>query len=318
MKKVFRTLKPYFVGEKLVFLIGILSLILVDSFQLFIPRVIKRGVDELSLGRATTSLMLKLGFFIMLLTVGIIIMRFLWRYLIIGISRRMERRLRQAFYKHLLTLSPGWYADYKVGNLMALATNDLDAVRMMVGIGIVATFDSGFLMITSLAMMILINPLLTLYVIIPLPILSIIVGYFGKILHRRFKLVQESFASLTDRVRETISGIQVVKNYARQDFETERFKGMSTDYVSKNIKMIIVGGMFDPLIGLVIGFSFALVLMWGGKNVILASMSMGEYRWHILVKAKDIRIILPFLRRVARAKFKNVKIRIDIDPYDMM
>jgi len=277
MKKVYRTLKPYFAGETLTFLLGILSLIFVDSFQLLIPRVIKRGVDALSLGNATTSLMLKLAVIILVLTLGIVITRFFWRYLIIGISRRMERRLRRAFYKHLLTLSPGWFADYKVGNLMALATNDLDAVRMMVGIGTVATFDSGFLMITSLAMMILINPLLTLYVIIPLPILSVIVGYFGKILHRRFKLVQASFASLTDKVRETISGIRVIKSYSRQDFETERFKDMSQDYVRKNIKMVIIGGMFDPLIGLVIGLSFALVLMWGGKSVILTSMSMGDF-----------------------------------------
>ncbi|RKZ29584.1 ABC transporter ATP-binding protein [bacterium] len=277
MLKVFKTLKPYMKGEGLVFFLGILALILVDSFQLLIPRIIKRAVDALSFGRANTSLLLKLGLFIIVITIGIVITRFIWRYFIIGISRRMEKRLRRAFYKHLQTLSPGWYAKHKIGDLMALATNDLEAVRMMVGIGMVATFDAVFLMVASLAMMIIINPKLTLYVIIPLPVLSVVVGFFGKILHRRFKLVQESFATLTDRVREIVSGIRVVKSYARQDFETERFKDISKDYVHKNIRMIIIGGMFEPLIGLVVGFSFAMVLLFGGRGVILASMSMGDF-----------------------------------------
>jgi len=160
---------------------------------------------------------------------------------------------------------------------MALATNDLDAVRMMVGIGMVATFDAGFLMLASLGMMIYLNPKLTLYVILPLPVLSVIVGYFGRILHRRFKKVQETFALMTDRVREIISGIRVVKSYAREDFETGRFRIMSKDYIRKSIRMVVIGGMFEPMIGFVIGFSFALVLLLGGRSVILASMSMGEF-----------------------------------------
>ena len=258
-------------------LIGLLCLFFVDGFQLLMPRIIQHGVDALSYGRATASLMLKLAGFIMLLAVGVVVTRFFWRYLIIGISRRMEKRMRMHYYKHLLLLSPSWYSKHKVGDLMALATNDLDAVRMMVGIGMVATFDAGFLMLASLGMMIYLNPKLTLYVILPLPVLSVIVGYFGRILHRRFKKVQETFALMTDRVREIISGIRVVKSYAREDFETGRFRIMSKDYIRKSIRMVVIGGMFEPMIGFVIGFSFALVLLLGGRSVILASMSMGEF-----------------------------------------
>lgn len=277
MFRVYRILRPYLAGNARPFWLGILSLLLVDLFQLFIPLVTRRAFDALSFGRATSTLLLKLGAMIILLAIGVIITRFFWRYLIIGISRRMERRLRRAFYSHLLTLSPGWFADHKVGDLMALATNDLEAVRMMMGIGTVAFVDTLFLMATSLAMMIYINPSLTSYVILPLPILSIVVGFVGRILHRRFKLVQESFATMTDRVREIISGIRVIKSYAREDAETKRFSGISLDYVKKNLRMVIIQGMFEPLIGLVIGLSFALVLFLGGKRVILTSMSMGDF-----------------------------------------
>ncbi|MCD6417677.1 ABC transporter ATP-binding protein [bacterium] len=259
------------------FLFGVATLILVDLFQLFIPLVVRRAFDALSLGNATSSMLLKLSAIILLLALGVIIARFFWRYLIIGISRKMEMRLRKAFYSHLLTLSPGWFSGHKVGDLMALATNDLDAVRMMAGIGTVAFVDTLFLMITALGMMIYINPRLTMYVIIPLPVLSIIVGFVGRIMFRRFKLVQESFAKMTDFVREVISGIRVVKSYVREETETRRFKEISRDYVHKNLRMVIIQGMFEPLIGLVIGLSFALVLFLGGKRVILATMSMGDF-----------------------------------------
>ncbi len=252
-------------------------LILVDSFQLFIPLVIRRAFDALSFGNATSTMLLKLAAIILLLAIGVIITRFLWRYLIIGISRKMERRLRKAFYSHLLTLSPGWFADHKVGDLMALATNDLDAVRMMMGIGTVAFVDMLFLMVTSLTMMVYLNPGLTLYVVLPLPILSIVVGFIGRLMFRRFRLVQESFAKMTDFVREIISGIRIIKSYAREDSETKRFSKVSIDYVRKNLRMVIIQGMFEPLIGLVIGLSFALVLFLGGRRVILATMSMGDF-----------------------------------------
>ena len=276
MIKTFKILRPYLRGETRTLLFGILALIFVDGFQLLIPRVIKRAIDALSFGKATTGLLLKLAGIILLLTVGIVISRFFWRYLIIGMSRRMEKRLRRAFYQHLQTLSPKWYTQNKIGDLMALATNDLEAVRMMVGIGMVASFDAVFLMVMSLVMMILISLKLTLYVIIPLPILSVVVAIFGKILNIRFRQVQESFAALTDRVREVVSGIRVIKSYSRQDYETARFKDLSADYVRKNMRMIIIGGMFDPFISLVVGTSFALVILLGGRGVILARISMGD------------------------------------------
>ncbi len=276
MIKVLKILRPYLRGEVWTLVFGVIALVFVDGFQLLIPRVIKRAIDALSFGRATTTMLLKLGGLILLFTVGIVISRFFWRYLIIGLSRRMEKRLRYDFYRHLQTLSQSWYSQHKVGDLMALATNDLEAVRMMVGIGMVASFDAVFLMIMSLIMMVIISLRLTLYVIIPLPVLSIVVAVFGRMLNVRFRKVQETFATLTDRVREVVSGIRVIKSYSRQDYETEQFRKLSLDYVRKNLRMVIIGGMFDPLIGLVVGTSFALVILLGGKDVVLARISMGD------------------------------------------
>lgn len=277
MLKVWRTLKPYLRGNTGRFLVGVLALFAVDGFQIVIPLVVRRAVNEIANGTATVKLLLICAGIIMALAVGVIVTRFLWRFMIIGISRRMEKTFRADFYRHLLSLSPSWFSKRKVGDLMALATNDLEAVRMMVGIGTVAVLDMAFLIVTSLSMMIYISPKLTLYVFLPLPILSIIMLYLGEILEKRFEKVQETFARLTDFVRETISGIRVIKAYVRNRTQTNLFELESKEYIKRNMKMVLIGGAFDPLIGMVIGVAFAIILLIGGKNVILARMSMGDF-----------------------------------------
>ncbi len=277
MVKTLKKLAPFLKGEGRFFLAGVVALLFVDGFQLIMPRITKHAVDALAYGRATDAYLLKLALFVVLISFGIALSRFLWRFLIIGISRRMERNIRTVFYEHLLKMPVVWFSKNKTGDLMALATNDLEAVRMMVGMGMVAAFDAGFLLITSLAMMLYISPTVTLYVVVPLPVLSVIVSFLGKMLHKRFEQVQEQFAEITERVREVITGIRVVKSYAREDHESQKFSVLSQNYVKRNIRMIVIGGMFDPLIGLVVGLSFAMVLFFGGNRVILADMSMGDY-----------------------------------------
>ncbi len=274
---VYRKLKPYLSGNARYFWGGIAALVVVDVFQLLIPRLVKRGIDALSFGRATPALLLEISAAIAALSLAIVALRFVWRYCMIGISRRMERNLRRSFYTHLLGLSPAWFVEHKVGDLMALATNDLEAVRMMAGIGVVALIDAAFLIVASVGMMFAINPSLTLFVLLPLPVLSIIVAHFGRILSRRFEKVQEAFAAMTDYVREVISGIRVIKSYVREGATTKRFSSISSDYVNKNIRMILIGGLFEPFVGLVVGIAFAIILLVGGRKVILMRMSMGDF-----------------------------------------
>ena len=277
MLKIYKTLRPYLSGEGRTFLLGVLSLLVVDGLQIVIPRIVRVGIDRLALGFATPKFLLKLAGIILLLTIGIVISRFFWRYLIIGISRRMEMRFRHDFYKHLISLEPGWFAKNKVGNLMALATNDLNSVRMMVGIGTAALIDTAILLVASISMMLIINANLTAYIVPPMLVLSFVVGYFGNIMRKRFKEVQAAFASLTDFAREAISGIRIIKTYAREEAETERFRERSWDFVKKNIRMLIISGLLEPSIGFVVGMVFALILLVGGTKVVLMKMSMGDF-----------------------------------------
>ncbi|RKZ30477.1 ABC transporter ATP-binding protein [bacterium] len=275
--KVFRTLKKYLWRYKWYFVAGFFMLLLVDGFQLVIPRITKAAIDALSYGTADSALLMKYAGFILLLATGVGGTRFFWRYWIIGASRKIEFDLRNRFYYTLLSQSVGYFNKTKVGDLMALATNDLDAVRMMAGIAIVASFDAFFMLTASLVMLALLNWKLTIWVLIPAPFLSLIIMKFGKQLHDRFEQVQASFASLTDKAQETYSGIRVIKAYVQEVPEFADFRVRNRDYMDKNMRLVKIWGMFDPLIGFVIGICFGLVLLLGGDRVILAKMSMGDF-----------------------------------------
>jgi len=272
-----RTLKKYILKYKWFFVGGFFTLIFVDGFQLIIPRIVKAVIDGLTYGTANNDMLLKYALFIILISLGIGSMRFLWRFLIIGASRRIEFDIRNRFYRILLTQSVGYFNKTKVGDLMALATNDLQAVTMMTGIAIVAAFDAVFMLIASVTMLALLDWKLALFVFIPMPILSFVIIKFGKQLHDRFKKVQESFSSLTENARETFSGIRVIKAYVQERAEAENFKVKNSDYREKNMFLVKISGLFDPLIGLIIGISFGIVILLGGSRVILGNMSMGDF-----------------------------------------
>ncbi len=273
----FRTLKKYFWKYRWAFIGGFFALLFVDGFQLIIPRIIRNIIDGLTFGTIEQSGLLRYAIIILLFSLGIGVTRFLWRFLIMGASRKIEFDLRNHFYRVLLTQSVGYFNRTKVGDIMALATNDLEAVRMMTGMAVVGAFDAFFMLIASVVMLVLLNWKLTLYVLIPMPFLVYIITVFGKRLHDRFKEVQSSFAALTDNAQETYSGIRVIKAYAQEDAEFQHFQAKNADYRDKNMWLVRVWGMFDPLIGLVIGFSFGLVILIGGDRVILGSMSMGDF-----------------------------------------
>ncbi len=275
--KIFKTLEQYIDKYKVYYKIGLFALIFVNGFQLIIPQITRAAVDDMTFGRATSNTLLRYAGIIIILALGVGGMRFLWRYLIIGASRKIEFDLRNRFYSTLLGQSVGFFNTTKVGDLMALATNDLDAVRMMAGMSIVALFDSVFMMTASLIMMGTINWRLTLFVLIPMPFLSLIIMKFGKQLHDRFKSVQASFATITDKAQETFSGIRVIKAYVQENAEFGNFRKLSDDYKMKNMSLVRVWGMFDPMIGFIIGISFGIVLLLGGDRVILSRMSMGDY-----------------------------------------
>lgn len=270
-------LKKYFRKFRFHIVVGILALIIIDLLQLLVPRVLKFAIDGLTIGNIDLS---RLGYYfllIMLIALGIAIGRFWWRYLLIGSSRKIERKLRTDFYSHLTTLDVAFFDSHKTGDLMAHAINDINAVRMALGFGVVILIDIFAVGIASLIMMISISPRLTLYALLTFPLIAFLSTKFGRFIHILFEKVQESFSLLTERVRENLSGIRVVKTFVQEDPEIGRFERVSQDYVVKNMKLVKVWAMFFPMIMFLAGIGEVVVLGMGGRYVILGAISIGSF-----------------------------------------
>ena len=275
--KSFKTLKNDFIANRLQILIGLIALLIVDVLQLFIPRVIKYVIDDLTLGIISPSRLLLYGLEVLILALGIGGFRYVWRYFLLGTARRIEKALRDRLFIHLQTLSSSYFSHTKVGDLMAHATNDIDAVRMSLSLGVVFLMDTIILGVLTIFFMIFIHPKLTLFAILPMPLITLITLLFSRSIHHRFEILQKTFASLTERVREAIAGIRVIKAYVLEERETEKLSHLSQDYIQKNLNVTKVWGMFFPIILFFSNLSMAIVLYLGGKLTIFQSISTGDF-----------------------------------------
>lgn len=255
---------------------GVLALLLVDGLQLVIPRIIKSAVDDLTAGTGARGELLDYAFLIAALAAGIAVFRFVWRYLIIGTSRHIEEDLRNEIYSHLQRLSARYYSEHKTGDLMAHATNDLNAVRRASGFGVVALVDAMILGIAAIGFMLALNIHLTLLALIPMPIIALFTLRAGKMLHTRFEKVQEMFSDLTERVRESISGVRVVKAYVREEYEMDRLADAGRAYIDRNIRLVRVWGAFFPFIMTVSSMSIVIIIYFGGRQVMVGTISTGD------------------------------------------
>ena len=205
------------------------------------------------------------------------VFRFFWRYLVIGASHRIDRNIRQELYDHLQTLSPQYYDQTKIGDIMAHATNDISAVRMATGIATIASFDAIFLSISSVTIMIIMNWKLTLLTMIPLPVIALMMLKFGKLIHKRFESVQKAFSILTEKAQESLSGVRVIKAYGDEESENRFFSEKAEECVFQNVKLARIWGMFQPMIGALAMASMAILLGAGGAMVIRGTISLGEF-----------------------------------------
>ncbi|MGA2317703.1 MAG: ABC transporter ATP-binding protein [Thermodesulfobacteriota bacterium] len=275
--KTFKTLKNDFVANRWQILIGLIALLIVDILQLFIPRVIKYVIDDLTLGIISPFGLLLYGLEVLLLALGIGGFRYIWRYFLLGAARRIEKALRDRLFIHLQTLSFSYFSHTKVGDLMAHATNDIEAVRMAMSLGVVFLVDTIILGVLTIFFMIYIHPKLTLFAILPMPLITLITLLFSQAIHHRFEIVQKTFASLTERVREAIAGIRVIKAYVLKEREGKKLSQLSQDYIQKNLNVTKVWGMFFPIILFFSNLSMAIVLYLGGKLTIFQSISTGDF-----------------------------------------
>jgi len=273
----FQSLKNDLIENRWRILPGLFALLVVDVLQLFIPRVIKHAIDDLTRGGIPPSRLLLYGAEVLILALGIGGFRYVWRFLLLGAARRIEKSLRDRFFLHLQTLSPSYFSRTKVGDLMAHAINDIEAVRMSLSLGIVFLVDTIILGVLTIFFMIYIHPLLTLYAILPMPLITAVTLFFSRTIHDRFEVLQKTFASLTEKVRESIAGIRVVKAYVLEEEEREKLSRLSQDYIRENISVTKVWGIFFPIILFFSNLSMVIVLYLGGRLTIFQSISTGDF-----------------------------------------
>jgi ATP-binding cassette subfamily B protein len=273
----FRTVKPYLIENAYALVFGLLSLIIVDILQLIIPRIIKRAVDDLTIGMITSSHLLTYALYLVGISLFIGVSRFFWRYFLFGTSRKIEESLRNRLFSHLQTLSLSYFHKTKTGDLMAHATNDIDAVRMAFGIGLVAVTDGLILGILSIAFMVYINPLLTLFAVLPMPLIALLTFKFSPVLYQRFEQVQAAFSLLTEKVRESIAGIRVIKAYVQEEKNLKGFEKISKEYAENNMHLVKIWGMLFPVIMFVSSLGTGIILFLGGRMTITQTITPGDF-----------------------------------------
>ncbi|WBW99552.1 ABC transporter ATP-binding protein [Oceanirhabdus sp. W0125-5] len=275
--KTFKHLKGFIKKNMLSYILGIIILIAIDVLQLVMPKVLGELTDAATTKALTSVMLLKYIGIILGVALAIAFGRFGWRMLITGTSRRMEYWLRNLFFGHLEKLSKNYFNNNKTGDLMAHATNDIQAVRMAFGPGVVMMVDSIVLTILVVIRMAQdINLTLTLLALIPLPIIALMVGLMGKEIMKRYKLSQEAFGNLSDKIQENISGIRVIKSFVQFKSQYRIFEKANDKYLNKYMHSAKLFIAIFPLVMFISSVSFIIALGYGGSLVIEGTLTLGE------------------------------------------
>lgn len=271
-------LKPFLKRKRWHLAGGVLILIAIDLLQLITPRLIGSLADQLAEKTASSGDILNTITLIVGIAVLVATGRYFWRILIIGTSREAEYWLRNRLYAHVQTLRTDYFNVNKVGDIMALATNDVVAVSHAMGIGTVMLVDAIFITLMTLIFMLITADLqLTLIALLPMPVIATLVLYGGRLMRKRFKRVQEAFSDMTDLTQEAFSGIRIVKTYTREPFQKERFKASNDLNYKENMKLVRLWGGLFPLVRTIGSVSLVLTLLFGGRAVIDGRISVGAF-----------------------------------------
>ena len=270
-------LRPIFVRYRLRLLLGFIALLGVDFLQLLIPMLLKKGIDGLSLRTATASSLLRLSLFILLIAATVALLRFVWRTLIIGFSRLLERNLRDRIFAHLLQMDRPFYGRWSTGDLMAHAGNDLSAIQMACGMGMVAAVDALVMSTAAVCFMLAIDVRLTLIALLPMPLLAVCTKVLSGRMHNRFNLVQEQFGRMTEFVRNALVSIRLLKGYCLEKQQAREFSRLGTRYVHSNLRVAVIQGLLHPLATLTGNAGMLLILYFGGRLVIQGEITLGSF-----------------------------------------
>jgi len=257
------------------FLIGFACVVISSAIALSGPWVLKYAIDDLDGGVTAEKVRLYAAVLLLLAATGGLF-RFLMRRIIVGASRDFEYDLRNDFFAALQRQPPSYFQQHRTGDLMSRATNDLSAVRMMIGPAVMYTSSTALTFVIAIALMLSIDPQLTMIALVPLPLVSVVVRYFGAAIHHRFEKIQEQFSEISAVTQESLAGVRVVRAYRQEPAEIERFRGANEEYVRRNKALIRLQGAYYPSMGLLMGVGALLVLWLGSREVIAGRMTVGE------------------------------------------
>jgi ATP-binding cassette, subfamily B, multidrug efflux pump len=274
--KNLRPLLPYLKKYRSGFLVGAICVLLNNGTFILFPQVIQRAVDGLNHGIDWHKLLL---YSLLLVAVVLVkgVFQFLTRWIMIGISRDIEFDLRNDLFRHLESLSYSFYQRTRTGDIMAKVTNDLNAVRMLLGPAIMYTANTIVFTVGALVFMLNISPRLTLYAFLPLPAISIVVQYFGRRIHERFERIQAMFSDISARAQENFSGARVVRAYVQEEAEIAAFENANQEYIRRSLRLVRLMGMLWPTLETTLGLAVVLVLWLGGREVLLGRITVGKF-----------------------------------------
>src|SRR5713226_2866618 len=274
--KNLRPLVPYLKRYRSGLFWGGLCVLFNNGVWILFPQVLRLAVNGLNSGVTHQKLR---NYALLILAIALIkgIFQFLTRWIVIGISRDIEFDLRNDLFGHLERLSYSYYQRNRTGDIMARATNDLNAVRMLLGPAIMYSANTIVFTAAALGFMVSISPKLTFYTFLPLPVASVVIQYFGRRIHERFERIQAMFADISARAQENFSGVRVIRAYAQEDAEIASFEAANNEYIGRSLKLVRLMGMLWPTLELMLGVAMVLVLWIGGREVLLGHIDIGHF-----------------------------------------
>ena len=316
LKSVSRYMKPYW--DK--YIIGILWLVVIDTTVIYVPQIMRNFANDYQNGmltkdRLATYALLTLGAAV-LMSIG----RYFWRVCLFGSARRIEYDIRRELFEHWLKMDRDFYNHNKVGDLMAYATNDINAIRNFTGQGIMMSVDSSFMLVFTLVMMVRTSGLkLTVLTLIPVPFSAALIISYGGMFFKIFKDRQVAYAKLSDTTTEAFSGIQVIKAFVEEDHANDRFEEANQNYYQKNVNVIKKTTFLFPLMVLMAGLSYMLVIYLGARYVINGTISLGDFIAHysyvgiIMWPARSLGMIINMIQQ-GSVGMERIKSMLKVEP----
>lgn len=314
------TLKKYFIKYKTKLLWGMLFILISNAMTVYLPILLKDSINEIQ-KNATSAVLLRYALLIVGTSIVAGIFRYLIRQTIIVVSREIEYDLRGDFWEHIQKLPLKYFQNNSTGNIMSHATNDINAVRGFIGPAVMYSIDTVIRLVIVVAIMISLNFTLTIYALLPLPILSYGVYRVGKLIHEKYTKIQENFSQLTTRAQENFSGIRVIKSYVREANEIKRWNELSQEFLRKNMNLVRIQSLIMPILTIITGISIIVVIWVGGTKVINGEMNLGEMAAFVMYLSILIWPVIAFgwvmnIIQQAEASMKRLN-KIFNEPYEI-